>query len=165
VLIGVGTFFKPYVLKPNPNLPTLKSVKDRRSTINLPKCSRIDSLEKVSMTKTHRGSTIDDNFIVVKMIVVTFLDFPDPDKAHRASSIDDFFTSFVNVCLSHIFRCRRGSAISRTFMRITYANQNPPSTDVDEDRCSTTVVLCGSFTYLNYFPMPNLSALGAVFSC
>jgi hypothetical protein len=56
----------------------------------------------------HRGSTIDNNFIAVKTIVVTFLDFPDLDKVHQASVIDNFFMSFVNVYLSCISLMPKG---------------------------------------------------------
>jgi hypothetical protein len=43
------------------------------------------------MPKMHRGSVIRDTFIVEKINVVTFMDFPDPDKGHRSSPIGDFF--------------------------------------------------------------------------
>jgi hypothetical protein len=56
----------------------------------------IDSLEKVLMPKTHRGSAIGDMFVVDKMIVLTFLDFPDPDKAHRSLAIGDFLFLLFN---------------------------------------------------------------------
>jgi hypothetical protein len=72
----VGTFLKLFVLKPNPRLSMPKSVKDWGSAINLTKCSQVGSLEKVSMPKTYRGSTIEDNSIVDEIIVVIFLDFP-----------------------------------------------------------------------------------------
>jgi hypothetical protein len=34
------------------------------------------------MPKVYQGSTIADMFITKKMIILTLLDFPDPDKAH-----------------------------------------------------------------------------------
>jgi hypothetical protein len=42
------------------------------------------------------------------MIVLTFLDFPDPDKAHRSSTIGDFFMAFVNVYPSRILSMSMG---------------------------------------------------------
>jgi hypothetical protein len=117
------------------------------------------------MPKTHRGSTIRDNFIVVKMIVVIFLDFPDPDKAHRASTIDDFFTSFVNVCLSRILPMSKGIDYLSNLYANNLCKPKPPSVDADEDRRSTTVVFVWFLYLLEFFPTSNLSALGAVFSC
>jgi hypothetical protein len=62
-------------LKPNPSLFMPKSVKDQRLAINLPKFSRISSLEKFSMLKTHRGSAIGDEFIMVeKIVLILFID-------------------------------------------------------------------------------------------
>jgi hypothetical protein len=55
------------------------------------------------MPKMHWGSVIGDMFVAEKMIVLTFLDFPNPDKSHRSSAIDDFFISFVNVYPSVFF--------------------------------------------------------------
>jgi hypothetical protein len=49
-------------------------------------------------------STIDDQLYVYhrqKMIVLTLLYFPDPDKVHRASTINDFFMAFVKFYSSH----------------------------------------------------------------
>jgi hypothetical protein len=152
-------------LKPKPNLSVPESVKDRRSVINLPKCSRIGSLEKVSMSKMHRGSVIGDKFIAVKMIVVIFLDFPDPDKAHRASAIDDIFTSFVNACLSRISRMPKGIGYLSNLYVNNLCKPKPPSTDVDEDQRSVIVFFLWFLYSLEFFPKPNLSALGAVFSC
>jgi hypothetical protein len=60
------------------------------------------------MLKTHRGSTIGDMFVTDKMIVLTFLEFPDPDKAHRSLTINVFFVSFVNVYPSRIFPMLKG---------------------------------------------------------
>jgi hypothetical protein len=87
-----------------------------------------DRLSRKSLD-AENASGIDDRryFIAVKMIVVTFLDFPDPDKAHRASTIDDFFTSFVNVYPSHIFPMPKGI----DYLLKLYANNlrkpKPPS--------------------------------------
>jgi hypothetical protein len=104
--------------------------------------SWIDSLEKVSMPKTHHRRS---DLYRIKMIVVTFLDFPDPDKVH--STIDDFFTSFVNVCLSHILLMPKGIGYLSNLYVNNLCKPKPPFVDVDEDRCSTTVVfvwfLCG----------------------
>jgi len=131
--IEVGNFFEPHILKPSPNLPTQKGVQNWRLAIKLPKFSRIDYFEKVLMPKTHRGSTIDDNFITVKTIVVTFRDFLDPDKVHWASTIDDFFMSFVKIFLYHISLMPKGI----DYLSNLYANNlhkpKPPSSDVDED--------------------------------
>jgi hypothetical protein len=37
-----------------------------------------------------------------------------------------------------------------------------PSSDADEYRCSTTVVIVWFLYLLEFFPMPNLSAIGAM---
>jgi hypothetical protein len=119
------------------------------------------------MPKTHRGLVISDNFIAVKMIVVIFLYFHDIDKAHQTLSIDDLFTSFFNVCVSHISPMLKGI----DYLLNVYVNNlhkpKPPSVDADEDQCSTIIVLFFLwFLYLlEFFLMLNLSALGVVFSC
>jgi hypothetical protein len=110
--------------------------------INLPKFSRIGPLEKVSMPKTHRGSTIRDKFIVVEIIVVIFMDFPDLDKAHWASVIDDFFTSFVNVCLSRILLMPKWIYYLSNLYVNNLCKPKPPSVDVDEDQHSMTIFFC-----------------------
>jgi hypothetical protein len=137
-VIGFETFFKPYVLKPNLKFLT---------------------------PKKFQGSTIDDNLIAVKMIVVTFLDFLDPDKARWASTIDNFFTSFVNIYLSCISTMLKGiDCLSK--LCVNYLHKpKPPSTDVVEDRRSTTIVFVCFLYLLEFFLTTNLSALGVVFSC
>jgi hypothetical protein len=114
------------------------------------------------MPKMHQGSVIDDNFIVVKIIVVTFLDFPDPGKPHQALAIDDFFTSFVDICPSRIFLMPKRI----NYLLNLYANNlrkpNRPSANANEDWRSTTVVFVWFLYLLGFFLMSNLSALGSI---
>jgi hypothetical protein len=119
------------------------SKKCQGSTINnnLLKRSQIGSLENVSMPKTQRGSTIDDNFIVVKNAFYDPYGFsPILIKCvrHRLSMIS-FHPSLTSVLLV-FYRCRRGSTISRTFMRKNLRKKTLPFVDADEYRLSTTVV-------------------------
>jgi hypothetical protein len=102
------------------------------------------------MPKTHWGSTISDNFIAVKTIVVTFLYFFDPDKVHWALAIDNFFTSFVNVCLSHIFLMPKGIDYLSTLYVNKLCKPKPPSAAADEDQRLATVVFVW-FLYLLEF--------------
>jgi len=96
---------------------------------------------------------------------VIFLYFPDLDKAHRVSGINDLFTSFVNFCLSHISPMPNGlSYVSNLYANKLY-KPKPPSTNVDEDRCSMVVVSVWFLYSLEFFSTSNLSALGVVFSC
>jgi hypothetical protein len=152
-------------LKPKPNLLMPQNVKDRRSAINLPKFFIFGSLKKVLMPKTHQGLAIRDNFITVKMIVVIFLDFSDPDKVHRAPAINDFFMSFVNVCLSHILPMPKGIGYLSNLYVNNLCKEKPPSIDVDKDWRSMTVVFVWFLYLLELFSTLNLSVLGAVFSC
>jgi len=46
------------------------------------------------------------------MIVLTFMDFLDPNKVNRSSTIGDFFTSFVNVYPSCPFADAEGDRLS-----------------------------------------------------
>jgi hypothetical protein len=97
------------------------------------------------------------------MIVLTFLDFPDPDKAHRSSAIGDFFTSFVNVYPSRPFLSMpKGIDYLLKLCANNLRKPTPPSVDVDGDRRSTTVVTVWFLYLLEFFPTSNLSALGAV---
>jgi hypothetical protein len=96
------------------------------------------------------------------MIVLTFLDFPDPDKAHRSSAISDFFTSFVNVYPSRILSMPKGIDYLLKLRVNNLRKPNPPSVDADGDRHSVTVVTVWSLYLLEFFPTSNLSALGAV---
>jgi hypothetical protein len=66
--------------------------------------------------------------------------FPDPDKVHRASDINDFFTSFVNVCLPHILPMPKGIDYRLNLYAKNLHKQKLPSTDANEDQCSTTIV-------------------------
>jgi hypothetical protein len=99
------------------------------------------------------------------MIFVTFLGFPDTDKAHWASTIGDFFTSFVNVRLSRILSIPK----EIDYISNLYANnlRKPKHHFVDshEDRRSTTIVFVWFVYLLEFFSTLNLSSLGAVFSC
>jgi hypothetical protein len=80
------------------------------------------------------------------MIVLTFLDFPDPDQAHRSSAIDDFFTAFVNVYPSHIFVMSMGIGYLLKLHENKSCKPTPPSIDVDgvsmlDDYCNYVATL------------------------
>jgi hypothetical protein len=62
------------------------------------------------------ASGIGDIFVIDKFIVLTFLDFPNPEKAHQPSIIIDLFTSFVNVYSSHVFPMPKGIGYLRNFV-------------------------------------------------
>jgi hypothetical protein len=99
------------------------------------------------------------------MIIETFLDFPDPNKSHRASTIGNFLTSFVNICLSHIFSMPKGIEYLLTLYVNKLWKPKPPSAEANEDRCSTTIFFVWFLYLLEFSPTPNLSTLGVVFSC
>jgi hypothetical protein len=152
MLIEVWTSFNPFILKPNPNLPMPKIVKDQGSTINLPKCSRIDSLEKVLMLENTSG--IDDHRYLYRgqNVCCDFSIFPSiPIKriGNRLSTIS--LPPFLMFLFLVFYRCRRGSTISRTFMRITYANHNCLMLMSMRINARRLLFLCGFFTYLNSF--------------
>jgi hypothetical protein len=86
------------------------------------------------MPKMHQGSVIEDMFVAEKMIVLTFLDFPDLDKAHRSSAIGDFFTSFVNVYPSRILSMPKGINYLLKLRANNLCKPTPPSADADGDR-------------------------------
>jgi len=120
---------------------------------------------KILNVETHWGSAIGDNFITVKMIVITFFDFPDPDKSHRALAINDFFTSFVNVCISCILLMSKGiNYLSKIYVNNLY-KLKPPYVDVHEDQCSGTIFFLWFLYLLEFFLMSNSSTLGVVFRC
>jgi hypothetical protein len=87
------------------------------------------------MPKTHRG-WIGDMLVADKMIVLTFLDFPNPNKAHRSSTIDDFFMSFVNVLSFPYFFGAKGIDYLLKLHANNLRKPTPPSADVDGDRHS-----------------------------
>jgi hypothetical protein len=151
ILIRIKTFFKLYSLKLNPILPTLKNIKDRRSVINLPRCSRIDSLENILMLKTHRWSTIGDMFVTDKMIVLTFLEFPDPDKAHRSLTINDFFVSFVNVYPSRIFWMLKGIEYLLKLHANNLCKPTQPFSEANGEWHSMIFVTVWSLYFLKFF--------------
>jgi hypothetical protein len=130
LLIEIGNFFKLYVLRLNPIFLMPKSIKDQRSTINLPKCSLIDSHKKVMMSKVYWVLAINDMLIVDKMIVLTFLNFPDPIKriAHRLSMISLIIFSMSILLI--FCRYQRGSAISWVFVLNNLRKTTLPSVDV-----------------------------------
>jgi hypothetical protein len=88
------------------------------------------------------ASGIDNIPIVVKMIVVTFLDFPDPNKAHRDLAINDLFTSFASVYPSRILSMPKGINHLLNLCANNLRKPKPASIDEDEDSLSTIVVLC-----------------------
>jgi hypothetical protein len=92
------------------------------------------------MPKTHRGSMIGGMFVADKMIVLTFLNFLDPDKVHRSSTINYFFMSFVNVYHSHIFPVPKGIDYLLKLHVNNLRKPTPPSTDADGNRHLATVV-------------------------
>jgi hypothetical protein len=92
------------------------------------------------MPKTPRGSTIGNNYIAVKMIGVTFLDFPNSDKAHWVSTIGYFFMSFVNVYLSRLSPMPKGIVYLWNLYANNLCKLKPPSVDVDEYQSSATVI-------------------------
>jgi hypothetical protein len=151
MLIRIETFFKLYVLKPNPILSTSKSIKDQRTTINLPKCSPIDSLEKFPIPKMHRGLMIEDMFFADRMIVSTFLYFPDPNKVHRSSAIGDFFTSFVNVYPSRILPMPKGIDYFLKIRANKLCKPTSLSAYVKGDWLFMTVVTVWSLYLLEFF--------------
>jgi hypothetical protein len=54
-------------------------------------------------------------FIIEKSIVLTLVDFPDPEQAHQSLVIENFFTTFDSVyssCTLLIPMARRWSVIS-----------------------------------------------------
>jgi hypothetical protein len=114
--------------------------------IILHKFSQMDSLEKFLMPKTLWGLTIGDMLVVDKMIFLTFLDFPDPDKAHRSFSIYDFFTPFVNVYPSHLFMMLKGIGYLLKLCANNLHKPTPPSANADQgsminDCCNYVVPL------------------------
>jgi hypothetical protein len=84
---------------------------------------------------------------------------------HQASAIDDIFSSFVNTCLSRIFQMSKGIVYLSELYATNLCKQKPSSANADEDRRSMTIVFVRFFYSLEFFPTPNLSALGAMFSC
>jgi hypothetical protein len=87
------------------------------------------------MPKMHQGSAIGDIFFANKMIVVTFLDFPDPDNVHQSSAIGNFFASFINVYPSHIFLpMSKGIGYLLKLCANNLRKPTPPSTDDNGDR-------------------------------
>jgi hypothetical protein len=71
--------------------------------INLPKFSRIDSLKNFLMPEVYWGSAIC--LLQKKSIVLTLLDFPNPEQAHRSSTIDGFLW-ILSMSIPHVL-CRR----------------------------------------------------------
>jgi hypothetical protein len=110
----------------------------------------LDQLSRKS-PDAKNASGIDDIPIAVKMIVVTFLDFPDPDKAHRALAINDFFTSFANVYPSRIFPIPKGIDHLLNFCANNLHKPKLASIDADEDRRLKTVVFVWFLFLLEFF--------------
>jgi hypothetical protein len=103
------------------------------------------------MPKTHRGSVIRDMFVANKIIVLTFLYFPDPDKAHRSLTIGDFFTSFVNVYPFCILSMLKGINYLLKLHVNNLRKPTPPFVDADGDRHLTTIVTVCSLYLLDFF--------------
>jgi hypothetical protein len=99
------------------------------------------------------------------MIVVNFLDFPDPNKAHWALAISDFFASFVNVCISHISPMPKGIGYLSNLYENKLWKPKPPSVDAEEDRCSMTAIFVWFLYLLEFFLTSNPSVLCEMFSC
>jgi hypothetical protein len=68
-----------------------------------------------------------------KTIVLTFLDFPNPDKVHWSSTIDNFFMSFVNFYPFHILLVSKGIDYLLKLHANNLCKPTPPSADVDGD--------------------------------
>jgi hypothetical protein len=149
MLFGIGTFLKTNVLKPDHILLTLKSLKDRRSTISLPKFSQIDLLENFPMPKVYQGSMIDDMFNREKINILTLLDFPDPEKAHR-HRLSRVFHGFC--------QCPGDRLFPEYSWRITHANQLHLLLMSMVHRRSIISVTMWPLIYL-HFSTPNTSAL------
>jgi hypothetical protein len=114
MLIGIETFFKLYVLKPNPILPTQKyqgsTIDDKPTQVFPDRLSqKSPDVENVS------GIGIEDMFVIEKMIVLTFLDFPDPDKAHRSSTIDVISLWLLSMSILLYFSDTDGDRLSPGF--------------------------------------------------
>jgi hypothetical protein len=104
-------------------------------------------------------------FVAEKIIVVTFLDFFDPDKAHWSLNIGNFFASFINVYPSCILPMPKGINYLLKLCVNKLRRPSPPSTDGNGDQLSMIIVTVWFLYLLEYFSTPNLSALGSVFSC
>jgi hypothetical protein len=133
--------------------------------IKLSKCFRIGSLEKVPMSKNHRGSVIGDKFYRGKIVCCDPSGFSPiliKRVEHRLSTI--YFHSSLTFVLPIIYRRRRGIG----YQRYLYA-KNLTQTKNSFCRCRWRSVLgdygfpSGSFFFFEFLLLSNLSALGEVF--
>jgi hypothetical protein len=99
----------------------------------------------------HQGTTIRDMFVAEKMIVLTFLYFPNLDKVHQLLVINDFFTSFVNVYPYLIFPVPKRIDYLLKLCANNLRKLTPPSANIDGDKLLAIVVTVWSFHFLEFF--------------